>query len=97
MTPLRGSSVFWAVALAVVLLAPLASSSPDGLESVAERFGFIETAAGAPYELLPDYTIPLLGETPLSTILAGVIGVLIVAGLTIATVRLLRRPAAGSH
>src|SRR5512138_1995225 len=28
-----------AVALAVVLLAPLASSSPDGLESVAERFG----------------------------------------------------------
>ncbi len=86
-----------AVALAVVLLAPLASSSPDGLESVAERFGFIETAADAPYELLPDYTIPLLGETPLSTILAGVIGVLIVAGLTIATVRLLRRPAAGSH
>lgn len=80
------------VALAVVLLAPLASANPDGLERVAEDMGFIEQGTGAPYEILPDYTIPLLGETALSTILAGVIGALVVAVLIVIAVRLLRRP-----
>jgi len=80
------------VALVVVLLAPLASANPDGLERVAEDIGFIERGAGAPYEILPDYTIPLLGETALSTILAGVIGALVVAVLIVIGVRLLRRP-----
>lgn len=81
------------VALVVVLLAPLASVNPDGLERVAINMGFIEQGAGAPYEILPDYTIPLLGETALSTILAGAIGALVVAALTIIVVRLLRRQA----
>ena len=80
------------VALAVVLLAPLASANPDGLERVAEDIGFIERGAKAPYEILPDYTIPLLGETALSTILAGVIGALVVAVLIVIVVWLLRRP-----
>jgi cobalt/nickel transport system permease protein len=80
------------VTLAVVALAPLASVNPDGLERVAIDMGFIERGADAPYEILPDYTIPLLGETALSTIMAGAIGALAVAALTIVTVRLLRRP-----
>jgi cobalt/nickel transport system permease protein len=69
------------VSLAVVLLSPLASANPDGLERVAIDMGFIESGQSAPYEILPDYTIPFLGETPLSTILAGVAGVLVVLGL----------------
>jgi cobalt/nickel transport system permease protein len=81
------------IALLVVLLAPLASADPDGLERVATDMGFIERGAAVPYEILPDYTIPLLGETALSTILAGAIGALVVAGLTVVVVRLLRRPA----
>jgi cobalt/nickel transport system permease protein len=80
------------VTLAVVALAPLASVNPDGLERVAIDMGFIERGADAPYEILPDYTIPLLGETALSTIMAGAIGALAVAALTIVAVRLLRRP-----
>jgi cobalt/nickel transport system permease protein len=79
-----------AVALAVVLLAPLASADPDGLERVAMDLGFIERGAGAPYQILPDYAIPALGETALSTILAGALGALVVAGLTVLTVRLVR-------
>ena len=79
------------LAVVVVLFAPFASGSPDGLEWVAEQSGFIETALDAPYQLLPDYTIPGLGETGLSTILAGVIGALIVAGITFGLGRLLRR------
>jgi hypothetical protein len=52
--------------------------------------GFIERGAGAPYQILPDYAIPALGETALSTILAGALGALVVAGLTVLTVRLVR-------
>lgn len=82
-----------AIALAVVLLAPLASADPDGLERVAEDLGFIELGAEAPpYEVLPDYTIPSLGETPISTIGSGAVGVLIVAGVALGIAYLVRRP-----
>jgi cobalt/nickel transport system permease protein len=85
----------WAIAgislaLAVVLLAPLASSFPDGLEWVAGEMGFLERAQDAPYTLLPDYTVPFLGETALSTIVAGVLGALLVASLVFVTTRLLK-------
>lgn len=69
------------IALAVTLLAPFASASPDGLERVAEDMGFIALGQDAPINILPDYTIPFLGETGLSTILAGIIGGLMVFGL----------------
>jgi len=80
------------VAMAVVLLAPLASANPDGLERVAMDLGFIEQGTDAAYQILPDYTIPLLGETALSVIVAGIIGVLTVTILTVVLIRLLRRP-----
>jgi cobalt/nickel transport system permease protein len=79
------------MAVALVLLAPLASANPDGLERVAENLGFIEAATDAPYEVLPDYTIPFLGDSALSTILAGFAGALVVAGLALLIVRLLQR------
>jgi cobalt/nickel transport system permease protein len=83
------------IALVVAVLSPIASADPDGLERVAIDMGFEEIAAAPPYELLPDYVIPFLGETPLSTILAGVIGALVVALVAFAVGRLLRqRPAA---
>lgn len=82
-----------AVALLLVLAAPFASGHPDGLEWVAETTGFLGAAQDAPYALLPDYTVPFLGETNLSTILAGVIGVLLVAGLVIFVARAMRRTA----
>lgn len=80
------------VTLAVLLLAPLASASPDGLEWVAEQTGFLDTAQNAPYNILPDYTLPFLGETGVSTILAGLIGALLVVGVMFGLFRLLRRP-----
>jgi cobalt/nickel transport system permease protein len=80
-----------ALALAVVLLSPFASPSPDGLEWVAGQTGFLEAAQDAPYTLLPDYTIPFLGETGLSTIAAGILGTLLVAGLVVLVVKGLRQ------
>jgi cobalt/nickel transport system permease protein len=82
-----------AVSLLVVLLAPLASGLPDGLEWAAEESGFLQAAREAPITVLPDYTIPLLGETALSTILAGLLGALLVAAVALAVARLLRQRA----
>jgi cobalt/nickel transport system permease protein len=79
-----------ALALAVVMLSPWASADPDGLERVAEDIGFSHQGVAAPYQLLPNYTIPLLGESGLSTIIAGAIGALVVAGLAIGLGRLLK-------
>jgi cobalt/nickel transport system permease protein len=79
------------IALIVVLLSPLASANPDGLERVAIDMGFIDAGKSAPYAIIPDYTLPFLGATPLSTILAGVIGALIVLGIMIVTGRSLQK------
>lgn len=79
------------VSLIVVLLSPLASANPDGLERVAIDAGFINAGQAAPFEIIPDYTVPFLGETPISTILAGAIGALIVLGIMVVTGRSLQK------
>jgi len=90
---LRWASVGLVVALAVVLLAPLASPHPDGLERVAEDAGFIEVAKDAPYEIIPDYVLPGIPNEALATIAAGIVGTLIVAGVAFAVARLRRQTA----
>ena len=82
------------VTLVAVLLSPLASANPDGLERVAEDLGFLETGLAAPYEILPDYTVPFLGETALSTIVAGIVGVLVMLGMMVIIGSLLKKPEA---
>lgn len=77
-------------ALIVIVLAPLASPDPDGLERVAEDQGFLETARDALFSVIPDYAIPGI-EGSLSTVLAGLIGVVIVFGLMVGLGRLLAR------
>ena len=69
------------IAIVVVLLSPLASASPDGLERVAEDLGFLGTAQSAPYQILPDYSVPFLGETSISTIVAGLLGAMVVLAI----------------
>jgi len=79
------------IALAVTLISPLASAWPDGLERVAEDKGFIEDAQDAPYEVIPDYVLPGIGNEALATILAGIVGILVVFGLAYGLGILLRR------
>ena len=79
------------VSLFAVLLSPLASASPDGLERVAADAGFLNLGQSAPFQILPDYTIPFLGETALSTIVAGTVGALVVLGLVVVIGQSLRR------
>ena len=57
-------------AVIVIVLAPLASPDPDGLERVAQDNGFLANAQSTLYSIIPDYTVPGIdGNT--STILAG--------------------------
>jgi cobalt/nickel transport protein len=86
-----------AVGLALVV-GGFASSSPDGLERVAEDKGFLETAqdhlfADGP---LADYAVKGVGNERLSTGLAGLIGVLITFGIGLALFALLRTMQSGS-
>ena len=71
------------ISLAVVLLSPLASTDPDGLERVAGDLGFLGKGASAPYQIIPDYTLPFLGNTSLSTIFAGMIGLVVVGAIIV--------------
>ena len=70
------SGVF--ITLVLAILAPLASSHPDGLEWVASKIGFINLAKEPFYQLIPDYLVPGLQNELAATILAGIIGALIV-------------------
>jgi hypothetical protein len=65
-------------------VSPLASAYPDGLEWVAEQQGFLNTAQGSQYNIIPDYVLPGISNEALATILAGVIGMLIVFGVALA-------------
>jgi hypothetical protein len=87
---------WWAVGLAiaamvVIVLAPLASSDPDGLERVAEDQGFIERAENFLSGLLGDYAIPGVDNEGLSTVLAGLIGVAIVVAIVLILGRVVAR------
>ncbi|NJN44040.1 MAG: cobalamin biosynthesis protein CbiM [Anaerolineae bacterium] len=68
-----------AISFLIVFITPFASSNPDGLERVAMDLGFAETAQNASLQILPDYTIPFLGDGNLSTLAAGILGVIVVA------------------
>jgi len=70
------------ISLAVVLLSPLASADPDGLNRVATDLGFLglaQTGKGP----LAGYTIPFFGSASLSKIAAGGIGLAVVGAIIV--------------
>ena len=85
------SSLVWItgllIALALAISAPLASANPDGLERVAKQQGFLDTAQGSLYEIIPDYMLPGVSNEALATIIAGILGTLIVFGIAILIAR----------
>jgi ABC-type Fe3+ transport system permease subunit len=84
-----------AIALAVALFSPLASPYLDGLERVAEDQGFLNRAEDAPYQVIPDYLFPGIQNEAVATILAGLIGTLVVFGLAYGLAWVLRRRRTG--
>jgi cobalt/nickel transport system permease protein len=83
-----GSSAVWVagglLTLVLAVLSPLASSHPDGLEWVAKKAGFLDTAQTPLLKIIPNYAIPGISNTTLATILAGVVGAAIVLVVALA-------------
>jgi cobalt/nickel transport system permease protein len=66
------------IALALVILSPLASTRPDGLEWVAIEYGFIDKARDSLFQIIPGYELPGISPGPAATIAAGILGVVLV-------------------
>jgi len=69
--------LFIILILLLSLITPFASSSPDGLESVAEEFGFTQTDGVV--LLLDDYGISAVNNDFISTVLSALLGVTVLA------------------
>jgi len=80
------------ISLGVVLLSPFASTRPDGLEKVATELNFIYLAQEHPFKIFSDYLIPSMGESIISTILTGILGILIVGGVSYLIGKLIKNP-----
>lgn len=76
---IAGSLIAAGVAL---FMSPFASSSPDGLERVAEDKGFIEATEGKGVlkSPIPDYVFPGVKNERVATAAAGLVG----TGITLA-------------
>lgn len=81
--------------LLAIFISPFASSSPDGLEKVAEDHGFLGKAEDrAPawnHSPVPDYTVPGVQSESTATGLAGLVGTLAVFGAALAIGLMIRR------
>jgi cobalt/nickel transport system permease protein len=92
-----GQKALWvggiAMALVLAVLSPLASAHPDGLEWVAEQQGFLESARGPLYSVIPDYVFPGIPNEVAATIIAGIVGSLVVLAAAWFAARATRRRA----
>jgi cobalt/nickel transport system permease protein len=88
--PLIGCGLLLAVGIAL-LVKPLASSLPDGLESLAARFGFLRHVSQRLHAPLAGYELPGFASNWLVTSLVAVLGIVLTFGLARAVARWLRR------
>ena len=64
-----------------IFVSPYACAWPDGLDKVAEKFGFAGHAATLIKTWIPDYKMPGISSEGIATAVAGAIGTIIMFGL----------------
>ena len=71
---------WWLIGLGFALLlatvSPLASTSPDGLQKVAEQQGFSNTATHSPFQVVAGYLFPGIHNETIAKMVGGWLGVL---------------------
>ena len=92
---MRKKDIFWGIMIAsftAVLLSPLASPLPDGLERVAGDLGFFGAGGQKPFitALFPDYQIPGV-DKGISSAITGLVGVLAMFGIGWSLASLLKK------
>jgi cobalt/nickel transport system permease protein len=91
----KGGVVVWIIGLGLALslsvLSPLASTHPDGLMWVARQEGFLVAARAPFYKIIPSYIFPGIQNKTLATIVAGILGTLLVFGVALGVAYVRRR------
>ncbi len=72
------------IAIGLAIASPLASSHPDGLEWFASQRGFLDAARKPLVNVIPQYIFPGISNEALATIVAGILGTLLVFGVSLA-------------
>jgi cobalt/nickel transport system permease protein len=72
-----------------VFVSPYACSWPDGLDHIAQKFGFEGHAVTLIQTWIPDYRMPGISSAGIATAIAGAVGTLIMFGLACAVGRIL--------
>ena len=71
------AKVLLAVIVGVVILLPLASAYPDGLETVAQNAA-VKEPQRLWHGLMPDYSLPAIENPYFSTLASGIAGISLV-------------------
>lgn len=82
------------IALSIaIFLSPLASSLPDGLEKVAQDYGFANKSEQGSFfkASLPDYIFPGIKNEKLAVSLSGLVGTLIIFVIGFSVALLLKK------
>jgi len=74
-----------------IFVSPYACSWPDGLDRVAEKFGFVGRATSLIKAWIPDYKMPGITSAGIATAIAGALGTLAMFGLAYGVGRTLVR------
>lgn len=79
------------LAVGLAVISPIASGNPDGLEWVAEELNFLDTAQDPVYNVIPDYVFPGISNEAVATIIAGIVGTLVVFGVVLLSSQLRKK------
>ena len=78
-------SKWWIIGLSAALLlavlSPLSSKFPDGLDRFAEDHNFVGKAGELGFTVIPGYSFPGIDNEAAATIVAGLLGTLLLFGL----------------
>jgi hypothetical protein len=87
-------SKWWIIGLSTALLlavlSPIASKFPDGLDRFAEDHNFVDKANEPVFTVIPDYTFPGIDNEATATIVAGLLGTLLLFGLVFGLASILK-------
>jgi len=78
------------IALLVAVLSPLASKLPDGLDRFAEDHNFVDQAGEPAFTVIPDYAFPGIDNEAAATIIAGLLGTIVLFGLVFGLASMLK-------
>jgi len=87
-------SKWWIIGLSVALLlavlSPIASKFPDGLDRFAEDHNFVDKASEPAFTVIPDYSFPGIDNEATATIIAGLLGTLLLFGFVFGLASMLK-------